>query len=265
MAAFRGAAVERNDFRYARAIPAAPAGVTRLALDAEVLSRSRNVADVRLVDEKNQQVPYIVENVAAPLTIALKIPERAAEGKSSKYAFDLPYETLPEGSRIVFTTTARVFERAVVLRESADERHGREASIIANETWRGTEPDLAPPLLVIGLPRAKRVELVVDEGDNAPLPITSAVIEIPAVALRFYNSGAPLTLLYGNARAHAPQYDLALLAPRLVGEPARDMVLGAMTSAAAEPSSVDAKIFWGALALATIALLTVLVRLVKSR
>ena len=265
MAAFRGAAVDRNDFRYARALPPAPAGVARLVLDADVLSRSNGVADVRVVHVNNQQVPYIIENCAAPLTIKLQVPERAAEGKSSRYAFDLPFDTLPAGSRIVFTTSANVFERNVTLRNAADERRGRESSTIGSETWRSTEPDLAAPVLAFGLPHTKRVELLIDEGDNAPLPITSATIEIPSVALRFYNSGSPLTLLYGNANASAPQYDLAILAPRLVGEPAHDITLGATTAKAPEQAGVDAKIFWAALAVVTIVLLTVLARLVKSR
>jgi hypothetical protein len=106
---------------------------------------------------------------------------------------------------------------------------------------------------------------VIDEGDNAPLPITSATIDIPAVSLRFYNPGSPLTLLYGNAHASAPQYDLALLAPRVLGEPARDLSLGAAAGAAAEESALDAKIFWAALALATLILLAILARLVRSR
>jgi hypothetical protein len=264
IASFRGAAVDRNDFRYARAIPPAPVGVTRLALDADVLSHSREVADVRIVDAKNQQVPYIVEYTASPLTIAMKVPERTAEGRSSVYAFDLPYDTLPPGSRIVFTTSAHVFQRQVAWRQASDERRGRDASNIDNATWSSSQPDLVPPPLIFGLPHAKRVELVIDEGDNAPLPVTSAVMEIPGVALRFYNPGSPLTLLYGSAHAAAPQYDLALLAPRVLGEPARDIALGA-TSATPEETALDAKIFWVALALATLILLAILARLLRSR
>jgi hypothetical protein len=210
-------------------------------------------------------VPYIAEYPASPLTIALKVPERSAEGKSSRYTFALPYDTLPEGSRIVFMTSSRVFERAVTLRRPADEHHGREASTIDSATWSSNQPEVAPPVLTFGLPRAKGVELVVDEGDNAPLPITSAVIEIPAVALRFYNPGTPLTLLYGNAHASAPQYDLALLASRVLGEPAHDVTLGAMTASTPDQAGLDAKIFWVALALATVILLAILARLVRSR
>jgi hypothetical protein len=86
------------------------------------------------------------------------------------------------------------------------------------------------------------------------------------VALRFYNSGSPLTLLYGNAHTPAPQYDLALLAPRVLGEPARDLELDALpATVAAETASLDVKIFWIALVVVTLVLLVVLARLIGSR
>lgn len=267
IAAFRGATVNRNDYRYARAVPSSTAGVTRLALDVDVLARSRQAADVRLVDAENRQVPYIVENVAAPLTITLTVPPRVADGSTSRYTLELPYETLPPGTRLVLTTSAKVFERNVTLRSAADDRRGRESYALGNETWRSSQPDLAPPPLSFELTSSdtKRVELLVNEGDNAPLPITSATLQMPSVALRFYNSGAPLTLLYGNAQAAPPQYDLALLAPHVLGEPARDLALSAFTTSKPDASTLDVKIFWIALAAATIALLVVLARLIGSR
>ena len=268
IASFRGAAVNRADFRYNRTVAAAPAGVARLFLDADVLARSRQIADVRLVDEQNRQVPYIVEDLAAPLTVALKMPARTVEGTTSRYTFELPYDTLPPATRLVITTTAKVFERSVTLRAAGDDRRGREPYALANETWRNNQPDLAAPPLEFELASndSRHVELVVNEGDNAPLPVATATLQLPSVALRFYNSGSALTLLYGNARATTPQYDLALLAPRVLGEAARDLQLAEPASpAVAEGSSLDVKIFWIALAIVTLLLLAVLARLIGSR
>lgn len=268
IASFRGAPVNRADFRYNRTIAAAPAGVARLLLDADVLARSRQIADVRLVDAQNRQIPYIVEDLAAPLTVELKVPARTADGASSRYAFELPYDTLPPATRLVIATTTKVFERNVTLRATGDDRRGREPYALGTETWRNSQPDLTAPPLQFELASndSRHVELVVSEGDNAPLPIATATLELPSVALRFYNSGPALTLLYGNARATTPQYDLALLAPRVLGEPARDLQLDAPTAAAAgEESSLDTKIFWIALAVVTLVLLVVLARLIGSR
>jgi hypothetical protein len=270
LASFRGATVNRNDFRSARPVSAGPAGVTRLVLDAEVLAHSRRAEDVRLVDAADRQVPYIVETVAAPLTIPLKIPSRVAEGTSSRYVIELPYATLPTGTKLVLTTSAKVFERAVSLHTPAGERRGGEGYTLGSETWRSSQPDLAPPPFSFDLVSsdAKRVELLVNEGDNAPLPIATATLQMPAVALRFYNPGTPITLLYGNGQVSAPQYDLALLAPRVLSEPAQELTLAPGAASAASEESVnsrDVKIFWIALVVAAVALVAVLVRLIGSR
>jgi Protein of unknown function (DUF3999) len=258
IASFRGATLNRNDFRYARPIPAAPPGVTRLALDADVLARSRAVADVRLVDASDRQVPYIVENCAAPLVVPLRLGTRQADGTSSRYALDLPYDHLPATTTLIVTTSAHVFEREVTLQRE------REPDRAQTAVWRSTQPDIEPPPLqfnVSGM-RSRRVELVVREGDNAPLPITGARLELPGVALRFYNSGSPLTLLYGSDRAAPPEYDLAILAPRVLGEPARDLSLAGAVPPAGD-RSFETTIFWIALAVVTIALLAVLARLIR--
>jgi hypothetical protein len=267
LASFRGAGVRREDYRFARGLAHAPAGVARLALDADVLARSRGLADIRLVDGENRQVPYIVENSAAPLAVPLKVPQRTADGSSSRYDVELPYETLPAGTRLIITTSAKVFERQVTLRAAADDRRAREAYALETLTWTSTQPDLAPPPLEFDVTPAqtRHLELLISEGDNAPLPIASLRLQMPAAALRFYNAGSALTLLYGNARAEAPQYDLALLAPHILGEPARELSLAAAAAEAPETTPGGTKIFWVALAAATIGLLIVLARLIASR
>src|SRR5262249_17318364 len=153
------------------------------------------------------------------------------------------------GTRLVLTTTGKVFERNVTLRAAGDDRRGREPYTLASDTWRSSQPDLAPPPLAFELTSndTKRLEGIVNEGDNPPLPLATGTLQMPSVALRFYNSGTPLTLLYGNAQATSPQYDLALLAPRVLGEPARDLALEAVATARAEATATDVKIFWIAL------------------
>src|SRR5581483_8900 len=230
IASLRGAVVDRKEYRFARSVPSSAPGVSRLQLDADVLARARNAADVRLVNERGEQIPYIVENCAAPLSLKLTMPSRVAEQTKSRYGFTLPYDTLPDGSRIVITTSAHVFDRTVAFERAADDRHGRDAWLLESAEWKSSVPDSDPPPLVFALPRAKRVDLIVDERDNAPLPLVSATVEIPSIALRFYHPGTPLTLLYGNANVAPPQYDLALLAPRVMSEPAAELALGPLAA-----------------------------------
>jgi len=56
------------------------------------------------------------------------------------------------------------------------------------------------------------VEVAVDNGDDAPLPITAVRLEMRRRKICFDTSGAqPLTLFYGDPALTAPQYDYARL------------------------------------------------------
>ncbi|MEK6375713.1 MAG: DUF3999 family protein [Acidobacteriota bacterium] len=262
-----GAPVERKDFRYARTIGAIPRGLTSLVLDAHVLANSAALSDVRLTDAKGNQVPYLVERRDSPLAIRLAIPNRhKGEGSESIYGLALPFDSLPSAAQIVVRTDAHVFDRDIILRKPADESHGREAAALEVTNWRSSEPESDPPPLTLDAPTrdARALELVIDEGDNAPLRIVSAELLLPSYALRFVNPGSPLTLLYGNPSAPPPRYDLALLAPRLFGESSHEVTLAAgAPSDASGTTSRERKIFWIVIAAAAVVLLLTLTRLLS--
>ena len=262
-----GAPVEQKDFRYSRTLGAMPRGLTSLVLDAHVLAHSDALNDVRLTDSKGNQIPYLVERRDSPLAIRLSVPgHENAGGNKSLYRLSLPYDSLPYGAQIVIRTDARVFSRRVILRKSADESHGRDAQLLEVTTWQSSDPDSDPPPLTFGAPQrsAHALELEIDEGDNAPLPIASAELLLPSYALRFVNPGSALTLLYGNPMVSAPRYDLALLAPRLFGQSSHEVTLAAAEPAdTAGTTSRERKIFWIVIAAAAVVLLLTLTRLLR--
>jgi hypothetical protein len=105
---------------------------------------------------------------------------------------------------------------------------------------------------------------MVDEGDNAPLPLRDAALLLPSYRLRFFREGnARLTLLYGRSDLAPPRYDLALLAPRLLGAPAQDVTPGTEHGGANVTGVTPTIVFWCALALAVLALLVLIVRLLR--
>jgi hypothetical protein len=106
--------------------------------------------------------------------------------------------------------------------------------------------------------------LVIDEGDNQPLPIQSVRLELPLYRLRFYYpAGGALTLLYGQDHLNAPQYDLALLAPRLVGMTSKELMLSASGSTSTSNSQLETRLFWVALVVAVLGILAMLARLLR--
>ncbi|HEX8154632.1 MAG TPA: hypothetical protein VF698_15980, partial [Thermoanaerobaculia bacterium] len=256
-----GATVERSQIRYARTIPKTDRGLAVLILDADVLSRSAQLTDVRIVDRENRQVPYVLERRSDPFEVALEVPAREQRDDKSVYRFAMPYATLPSGTQLVLTTTARVFSRGVEFREAEDRRRGRFPNTFAANTWSSNEPDVAPPALSAGILPTDAIEVLIDEGDNAPLPIASARLLLPSSALRFYHPGSELSLLYGNDQMRAPRYDLELLAPRLFGESARELTLGAATAAASDEGSNERTFFWVAIGVAALVLLVLLGKL----
>jgi hypothetical protein len=254
-----GAPVNRGEFLFARPLGNVPAGIVSLTLDSHVLLRSHELRDVRVVDVKSNQIPYLVVPLPAPTIVPLAVPAATHDGKQSVYRIVLPYESLPNGTELELTTSASVFERDIVLRRPLDESRGREAEVIERLSWRST------PSLRTGLTTGRAIELLVDEGDNAPLPIVSASLRLPSFALRFVSPGTALTLLYSNPSIAAPRYDLALVSSQLLGQTARTIALtGAPTAEPAEKRR-EPRFFWIAIGVAVVVLLIVLGRLVSAQ
>lgn len=253
-----GAGLAPKLFRQLRPLPPAPAGLAALLLDPHVLAQSPALADLRLLDDQDRQVPYLLERRNEPLEIRLALPAAIREGRESRHALVLPQPRLPQAT-LVLETGARTFRRE--LRAELLQPGG--ARILWQGCW--TQADgLAEATLAIPLngPLEGELRLIVDEGDNQPLPLKGARLLLPAWRLRFFHPGTPLRLAYG-AELGAPQYDLALLADRLRAVPAQELALPAEPAAAAGSASRQSLLFWGVLVAAAAALLLLLGRLLK--
>lgn len=257
-----GDPVDRARFAVTRRIAPAARGMSTLPLDADVLARSRDLADVRLLDSSGRQVPFIIERRGEPLMLSLSIGSRAGGKNVSQYAIKLPYATLPSGTRLALSAGTAVFQRQITLRETAEEQ--REPNVIATTWWRHADPGRKPPALMIDLPSRidPDLQLLVNEPADAQLSITSVRLLMPAAALRFHHPGSPLTLVYGNPEASPPQYDLALLTPRLFREPAQEVFFAtAVVPGTRDEGGFRLHFFWIAIAVVALALMLMLARL----
>lgn len=285
-----GAPIDVSEFRVVRDVAPGRAGLAALRVDVELLSASETFADVRLVSSDGKQVPYLVEALAEPLLVSLaplgavdaaKDPTRPPPAPRVPgrrvYRLARAARELPAG-RFTATTPSRVFSRRVALllvapREGPEAlRRGRDGvESLAETTWSHADPDRAAPPLSLELPRlpAGELFLAVDDGDNAPLPVESPTVALPTYRLRFLRrpaDAAGLRLVYGRPGLAPPRYDLALLAPRLLGAP--------VTEVSAAPESAMGKrdvgsrrerlAFWGILVAAVLALLALVARLVRT-
>jgi hypothetical protein len=279
-----GAALDPATFAYYRPIPDGGPGLVALALDAAALAHSRGpgsrFADVRIIDSTHHQVPYIVERRDEPLVLDMSLkpvtqvppPLRSEPGHSrSVYALALPYGNLPDAS-VSVETSARVFERPLeigVVRPP--DRRNRDPWFEPHDftVWTHSDPATPAPAIRLSLRQAADTNLVlaVDEGDNSPLPIGAVRLLLPSYRLRFYRSAATgLQLVYGRDDIAAPRYDIALLAPVVMGAMATELTPGSEGGPGREPSPtlISPRLFWALLAIAVLVLVGIIARLART-
>jgi hypothetical protein len=270
-----GSALDKTGFAYRREIAAGKRGLTAVLMDAAILAHAHGFDDVRIVDAAGHQVPYLLEKRDEPISLSLSLASEPARASGpvpgeSRYRITLPYATLPP-SRLLVSSPARVFERELRFEADNPEPLAPRAPptrVVGAVHWSHSDPETATPALVFPLPPlgVDRVVLDVEEGDNRALEVSHAELLLPASRLRFFRANdGDLTLLYGRGDLAAPRYDLALLAPRLVGMVADEVTLGpeVVGSLPVAPSTAPKSAFWAALVVAVLVLLVLIVRLIS--
>jgi len=132
-----------------------------------------------------QRVP--VERIAFDIDSSFK-----ANFSRDVHVFDRPEGTSAFSGENTFGTIQRVH-----LTQAGREIRERQLSI--------------PATIGSNLQSPATVEVVVDNGDDAPLPITDVRLEMRQRNLCFDAGTQPLTLFYGDPTLAAPQYDYARL------------------------------------------------------
>jgi hypothetical protein len=269
-----GAPLDSKAFHYSRMIQDSPEGLASLVLDAAVLAHSAlDLSDVRIADGSDHQIPYLLEKRQDALT--LSVPVITDNGKTtpkqSRYRLVLPFENLPDAN-LVLSTSDRTFQRRISIETAHAVTDGRPQPLpetLASANWLHDDPESPAPALTIALRSSLHTNwiiLVVDEGDNHPLTVSGARIELPLYRLRFfYPANGKLRLLYGQPGLSAPRYDLELLAPRLASLSSRDLTVEPekVKSPVPERESLQTLVFWGALVIAVLVVLGLLVRLLR--
>jgi hypothetical protein len=279
-AAASGAQIDAGSFHFVRDVPPGDAGLIAVRLDAPALAHAAGpprFSDLRVIDSDNRQVPYLIERLAEPLSIDApleRVERRSAVLESftsaSVYRLRWPEERLA-AAQLVLTTTERVFRRDVTVAvERQPDRRRRDPwlQVLSTAVWVHADPAQPPGPATIALPPIDASDLlvIVREGDNRPLPITARIL-LPSYRVRVYRAqAAGLRLAYGRDDLVPPQYDLQLLAQRVLGSAAADVVPGPERTLRRVPVAAEAlvspRVFWVILVVAVLVLVGVIARLV---
>jgi hypothetical protein len=213
-----GAAFDGEGWTRRAPVAVAAEGLQSLDLPLTVVAVADPMGrDCRIVLD-GVQVPYLVD-ATRPESAAMDVTLKRLEPDSrrprvSRWEVRLPAVGSPV-TGLEFPVGETLFERrAVLLEERPGDRDSPSTATLAEGGWiRRTGTAAAPMLWLRDRPRTDRLILEVDEGDNPSLALTTARIRYRPLRLLFKAApGRLLWLYYGNPKAAAPRYDLALLA-----------------------------------------------------
>lgn len=268
-----GAVIDVSGFRARSPVELGEASIFRLELDPMVLSESDpGGRDLRLVRD-GHQIPYVADRTGytREITVAVTSLPTSGDSNDSRYEVTLPWARLPLNS-LAFAVDDELLDRAVTVVERRRDDRGQYYELpLGNARWtrRPGETRRALSIVLQQRPESVRLELRIANGDNPPLTVRGAVARYTTSKLIFAARAAGTTwLYYGNPRAAAPRYDLALMAERLLTSPYQEARLGSAERLAPEPARPSdglnggrKVLFWSALVFSVAVLLAVVVKL----
>ena len=284
-----GALIETTPWRISRAVQVSRVGVQELELDPAVLAHSQtSLDDLRLVRNGNQ-IPYVIErtNLYRSVAVTPTLDPDAARPTVSRWKIVLPHDRLPF-HRLVLTSSTALFQRHFRFYEKRQPDGGSayESTFVQGDwsrlpgpgvpasgvfyfaggdpTMVGASIDRTPPDLQARL-ESDTLWFETDNGDNPPVVLTSAKILYPVIRLVFkIDATDGITLIYGNRAVIAPNYDLRLVAERLLTSSRNSAGLSAEDPNASRhfiPGRNAGIYFWAALGAVVVVLLVIVARL----
>jgi hypothetical protein len=268
-----GTALDTMEWGYRKAVKLTRVGVQQLDLDLDVLAHTAAAfQDLRLLRDGKQR-PYILERTSISRKL---VPEMSSANDPkrptvSRWKIKLPHPNLPI-TRLTAESSGALFRRQVTLSEQpADERGEKYDRQLGRANWVRTPPATKAPLeLMVGArPLTDTLILETDNGDNPPIVLANIQVFYPVTRVLFKAPVEPSTYLYyGNSDMAYPQYDLDLIAPRLLAEEKSVASLSAeeplKKSGAGELFQISGTkniIFWVALTVVVLVLLVVIAKL----
>jgi hypothetical protein len=195
-----------------------PEGLAEWTLDAgDVAAARADLADVRIVDTKDRQLAYLIDDSATqPVEPALT--PLAPHGDASRWLL-----ALPDGAAPVAAVTID-FEEGFVARQARIlGGPGRDEPVLAAPRLERRAGGTPFRVALAGSPRLAALVIEVENGDDLPLTPRSPSIDVERRRVLFPASPGKYRGLLGNPSAEAPRYELASV---------RELALGLATSAA---------------------------------
>jgi len=246
-----GATVDLTAFRHRRplSVGAAREGLSVLALSVVDRAHARpDLGDLRVVDDRGRQLPYLVEPTGRRLRAPLTLEGTAREGSRSRHRFGLPGPEVPLGGiELVLGSTFADRPYRLVAGE------GDQAITLAAGYLRRRPGDDAAITIELGeLEPVAALSLEIEDGDDAPLSLVAATALVPEVEL-FVAAPEGRYWLMSGADMAPPRYELERARGMLLSLPRAELVVGTLEDNPAYAPADDGRpplLLWAVLCLA---------------
>ncbi|HEV7731304.1 MAG TPA: hypothetical protein VGR62_04035, partial [Candidatus Binatia bacterium] len=197
---------QRLEWRHPITVAASPNGLSRLLLSAGDLAHARpDLADIRVVDAEGHQWPFLIDRDVPPTRLGIFFEGPDQRDRASHWTLR-PHEAPLVLQRIELGIGAPFFHRPFRL-VTAD-ANGHEIVLASGELVRDVRRP-RPTVIDVAPVAVSTMTLVVDDGDDAPLPLQRAWADMPTVALLLAAPPGQYALLLGDPEAAPPRYELA--------------------------------------------------------
>ncbi|MDJ0852679.1 MAG: hypothetical protein QNK04_30285 [Myxococcota bacterium] len=260
-----GAPIDTRIFAHRRSIQVEPSseGLSRLRLAPEDTAHSRaDLADIRVVDADARQWPYLMQRNARAGKVSLEVTALQSQRRSSRLELELPVAPL-RLSRITLHSEAPFYDRGYEL--LTFDEHGNQKTLARGRIVKQARRP-RPTRISFPAQPVSELELVIDDGDDAPLDFHEITARVSLPELFLVAPAGTYSLLIGNPDVRAPRYELervrdvvlAVSGNRVVAAPLQanhDYSLAASLRGEDGPGSLlQAGLVWGVLLVAVVVL-----------
>ena len=262
-----GAPIDPRLYSHRRRIDVQPSpeGLARIEITTRDLAVMRpDMADVRIIDAEARQWAYLRQDRSRTIVIELRQTGHRVEDHESHYSLDIPNPPMTVG-HLQIQTEAPYFDRDFRLQATLE--GGKKRDLTQGRFFRRLG-DPRAARVVFSPVRVTSLELIINDGDDAPLTLESVSARIPAPNLYLAAEPGTYEVLMGYPEAQPPHYELEKIRSTVLAVPAAAVTSGALEdnplystarrlSGAANMQKI---LLWTVLALAVIVLVVMTLR-----
>jgi hypothetical protein len=218
-----GAELDQRGFSHRRRVlfGEVPEGLRQIPLTAEDLAILRpDLGDLRVVDERGRQWAYLIHRRARTVQVPCQVESESARGGSSEFVI-LPAVPSVRPTRLELAVEAQFFDRPYRLQGTGP---GGRTETLASGRLARRQGDPRPPVIALDGRRLTELRLEVEDGDDAPLRLTGAALDLPAPELFTVAPAGEFQLLLGHPDVVPPVYELERVRATVLSVPAESVV-----------------------------------------